>query len=247
VTAANQFFILNQNDIDKYHLEEYKRPIIQKGSLLEDSITFDENDFKNLYLTNTPCYFIDLNSESALENKNISSYLQIGLSQKLNERYKMQRRMHWFQVPYKAEPTPLFFFKRGHNYPKLIRNYTNAITTDSAYLVTPNKKYEPDNILFSFYNSFTLACAELFGRYYGGGVLELTPNEFRKLPLPYTSISKKDFKQYLELHKERSDIRDIVEKYNSKILKSFFPNISDDEINTLENIRTKLVRRRQRL
>lgn len=247
VTAANQFFILNQTDVDQYNLEEYKRPIVQKGSLLEDRITFNNSDFEELHLTNTPCYFIDLNSKSALENQNISSYLQMGLEQKLNERYKMQSRIHWFQVPYKAEPTPLFFFKRGHNYPKLIRNYSNAITTDSAYLVTPSENYEADNILFSFYNSFTLACAELFGRYYGGGVLELTPNEFKKLPLPYTSISKKEFKTYLKMHKERRDIRDIVEKYNSKILKSFFPNINDNEISMLESIRAKLVQRRQRL
>lgn len=247
VTAANEFFILNQENVDKYHLEEYKRPIVQKGSLLRDRITFDNKDFEDLHLSNTPCYFIDMNTQSSLEDQNILPYLKIGLEQKLNERYKMQTRMHWFQVPYNAEPTPLFFFKRGHNYPKLVRNYSNAITTDSAYLVTPHKNYDADSILFSFYNSFTLACAELFGRYYGGGVLEVTPNEFKRLPLPYTSISQKEFKQYLKFHKEKNNIYEIVEKYNTKILKSFFQDITDEEITTLENIRLKLVNRRQRL
>lgn len=38
--------------------------------------------------------------------------------------------------------------------------------------------------------------AELFGRYYGGGVLELIPSEFKRLPLPYTSISLQEFESF---------------------------------------------------
>ena len=35
-----------------------------------------------------------------------------------------------------------------------------------------------------FLNVWTLLCAELFGRSYGGGVLELMPSEARNLPVP---------------------------------------------------------------
>lgn len=247
VTAANSFFILNQNDVKKYKLEKYIRPIIQKGSLVGDSLTFDDNDFNKLKLSNTPCYFIDLNNKKSLDDKKILPYLELGIEQKLHERYKMQKRLHWFQVPYNTEPALLFFFKRCHNYPKLVRNYSNAITTDSAYLMTMKSDYKADNILFSFYNSFTLACAELMGRYYGGGVLELTPNEFKKLPLPYITISEKQFESYLELHASKKDIKEILKKFNNIILKTYFPNISDAEINMLEDIRIKLIKRRHRL
>lgn len=247
VTAANSFFILNHENVEKYKLKKYIKPIVQKGSLVGEKIVFDDASFDALDLKNTPCYFIDLNNQNVLEDTDISPYLNLGLDQKLNERYKMLKRQHWFQVPYKAETPPLFFFKRCHNYPKLVRNYSKAITTDSAYLVFPNANYEADSILFSFYNSFTLACAELMGRYYGGGVLELTPSEFKKLPLPYTKISHDDFKNYLELHNQKNDIKEILYKYNSLILKRFFPKISNEEINILENIRLKLVQRRHRL
>lgn len=248
VTAANKFFILNHSDVLKYNLEKYTKKIVQKGSFVGDKITFDEDDFSNIQTNDLPCYFIDLNiQELDDENPDILNYLNLGLEQKLHQRYKMQSRQKWFQVPYKAEATPLFFFKRCHNYPKLIRNFSSSFTTDSAYLVTPNKQFKADSILFSFYNSFTLVCAELMGRYYGGGVLELTPNEFKKLPLPYTEISKSDFQTYLELHHIKTNINEILLKYNNMILKAYFPDIRDDDIKLLEQIRLKLVKRRHRL
>lgn len=247
VTAANHFFILNKEDVKKYNVQKYMKKIIQKGSLIGEKITFNNNDFKEISTLNLPCYFIDLNSIEATNDPNILSYLQLGLDENLNDRYKMQSRLYWYQVPYKAVPTPLFFFKRCHNYPKLIRNYSNAISTDSAYMVTPQKEYDANSILFSFYNSFTLACAELMGRYYGGGVLELTPNEFKALPLPYTLLTENEFKKYLNSYSKSKDIKNLMEKYNNKILKSYFKDITDEEIKILENIRLKLVKRRQRL
>lgn len=247
VTAANKFFILNESDVIKYKLEKYIKPIIQKGSLVESNFTIDDKDFEQLKVSNTPCFFVDLNHKDVFSDKEITPYFEWGVEQKLNYRYKMLGRNYWFQVPHTAEPTPLFFFKRCHNFPKLIRNSANVIATDSAYLVKPKPNFDANSILFSFYNSFTLACAELMGRYYGGGVLELTPNEFKNLPLPYLKISKRDFNKYVKLNNSLDDIRDVCLSVNDKILKAYFHEITDDEIALIENIRLKLVKRRLRL
>ena len=247
VTAANQFFILNKDDIQKYNVQKYIKPIVQKGSLVGDKVIFLDEDFERIKMSNAPCYFVDLNDEGVMLDSGIAEYLEYGVKQKLNERYKMQNRTHWFQVPYNASPTPLFFFKRCHSHPKLIRNHTNVITTDSAYLVMPKENYTADSILFSFYNSLTLVCAELMGRYYGGGVLELTPKEFKGLPLPYNPVSDKSFLKYIELCGESPKIEKVLKKFNKEILKYYFQEISDEEIDMLENIRLKLVKRRHRL
>jgi adenine-specific DNA-methyltransferase len=45
--------------------------------------------------------------------------------------------------------------------------------------------YDLNSLIFSFYNTLTLLMSEIEGRYYGGGVLELIPSEFKKLPIPY--------------------------------------------------------------
>jgi len=247
VTGANSYFILNKEDIKKYNLEQYALPIIQKSSLIGDNIIFNNSDYEKISNNNIPCYFIDLNSNEAINDNKIKNYLNYGHELKLKERYKIKKRSHWFQVPFKTVITPLLFFKRCHNYPRLVRNYSDVLTTDSAYLVEPKNSYDANSILFSFYNSFTLACAELMGRYYGGGVLELTPKEFKNLPLPYVVITEEEFTNYINFFKEKTNINNVLSKFNECILKSAFPQITDNEIKMIEDIRSKLVKRRQKL
>jgi hypothetical protein len=47
----------------------------------------------------------------------------------------------------------------------------------------------------------TLLFSEIEGRFYGGGVLELTPSEFRSLPLYYLEPTPKDFLKFLSSRK----------------------------------------------
>jgi hypothetical protein len=73
--------------------------------------------------------------------------------------------------------------KRSHDMPKLILNKADAFTTDTAYRVKTN--YINSNLfVFSFINSLTALSAEIEGRSYGGGVLELVPSEINKLLIP---------------------------------------------------------------
>jgi adenine-specific DNA-methyltransferase len=45
------------------------------------------------------------------------------------------------------------------------------------------------SLVFSFVNSLTCLTAELEGRHYGGGVLELVPSEIERLLLPVVECS----------------------------------------------------------
>ena len=49
------------------------------------------------------------------------------------------------------------------------------------------------DLCFSFYNSITLLFAEVDGRSYFSGVLELTPTEFRGLPLHLVKPTAEEF------------------------------------------------------
>tara|TARA_R110002096_G_scaffold274893_1_gene468614 strand:- start:388 stop:714 length:327 start_codon:yes stop_codon:yes gene_type:complete len=106
-----------------------------------------------------------------------------------------------------------------------------------------NEGYNLNSFIYSFYNSLTLAFAELEGRYYGGGVLELTPNEFRVLPIPY--VKTNDFESYKDVFKAKKSISEIVEKYNYEILNSTL-GISKEDAQKVENIRLKLINKRFR-
>ena len=62
-------------------------------------------------------------------------------------------------------------------------NSAGAYTTDTAYRIRP-KGAKAEALVFSFVNSLTCLTAEMEGRHYGGGVLELVPSEIERLLLP---------------------------------------------------------------
>ena len=105
--------------------------------------------------------------------------------------------------------------------------------------------WDLNSFIFSFYNSLTLVFAETNGRYYGGGVLELTPSEFKKLPIPFFSIDTNEFENFTNEFENKKNIEEILSKYDRKILKQVL-NLNDYEINKIQNIRKKLINKRMR-
>jgi adenine-specific DNA-methyltransferase len=99
-------------------------------------------------------------------------------------------------------------------------------------------------MILRIYNSLTLSFAELNGRYYGGGVLELTPNEFKTLPVPYMNVGVREFNSFVKNFKVKTSIKEICQKNDAVILKSIDSKIDSDSINKIYNIREKLYLRR---
>ncbi|ETZ24316.1 hypothetical protein N824_14300 [Pedobacter sp. V48] len=165
------------------------------------------------------------------------------MQKELPTRYKCAIREHWYKSPNIADAPSAFFFKRAHEYPKLLSNDAQVLVTDSAYKVEMKQGFELNSFIFSFYNSLTLAFAELEGRYYGGGVLELTPNEFRVLPIPY--VSPANFEQFKQDFKNKTSIEELLANYNYQIL-NISLGLNQDEIDRVELIRRKLVNKRHR-
>src|SRR5205814_8039941 len=88
----------------------------------------------------------------------------------------------WYCVP-SVYAAPVGMLKRCHNFPRLVLNVAKAFTTDTAYRIRATK-VPARRLVFSFVNSITALSAELEGRHYGGGVLELVPSEIERLTIP---------------------------------------------------------------
>jgi adenine-specific DNA-methyltransferase len=245
VTAANDFFIVNNETSEKYSLNGYTKEIIQKGVFVNGSVEITRNDFNKLIKDNKPTYLLDFTKGIHKEDKrSISQYFDIGLVDDIHTRYKTSIREKWYVVPNIGNPPQGFFFKRCNEYPKLIKNSARVLSTDSAYWITMRDGGKIEDLIFSFYNSLTLSFAELNGRYYGGGVLELTPNEFKELPIPTKAISKNKFDSYVLKFEGKQSIKDICKKNDEVIIKSIDKDIDKDTINKLFSIREKLYLRR---
>jgi adenine-specific DNA-methyltransferase len=245
VTAANDYFIVNKATIKEFSLQRFVRPIIQKGSFVNGSVVFTETDFNNLVASLKPTYLLALNKLTKFKsNERITKYIKHGVEAGIDSRYKTMLRDKWFEVPNIGRIPEAFFFKRCNEYPKLIKNNAKVLATDSAYSIEMNLDYDLNSLIFSFYNSLTLAYAELHGRYYGGGVLELTPNEFKNLPISLIRVSQADFKAFTKDFKSKESIKEISLMNDVKILKSMDKNLDYDSIQKIFGIREKLYERR---
>ena len=61
--------------------------------------------------------------------------------------------------------------------------------------------------------------AELGGRHYAGGVLELVPSEIRSLKLPLLRVNKRDFNTLEKMVRLKMDISEILDYTDDLLLK----------------------------
>jgi len=245
VTGANKYFIIDKETENKYNLSNYTKPIIQKGLFVNGSVVFSDEDIQELEKNNRPTKLLQLNDTDRISKK-LREYLDIGELEELPERHKCGIRKNWYVIPNISVKPDAFFFKRSHLYPKLLKNNSDALVTDSAYKVGMRNGYDMNSFIYSFYNTLTLLLSELEGRYYGGGVLELIPSEFKKLSIPYKKISNKQFSVFTKNFENKSNIEQILAQNDFSILNPIL-DISSEELLKLKLIRSKLREKRLRI
>lgn len=241
VTAANDYFIASKSIVDEFELEQLSTPIIQKGVFVNGCVKLSKEKFNTLIEKDKPAFFIDL-AKADLGNEKHRDYIDIGTDRKIDKRYKCKLRENWFEVPGAWVPEG-FFFKRCHDYPKLIFNDAEALVTDASYRIKMKDGYDIRSLIFSFYNSLTLAMSEIQGRYYGGGVLELTPSEFKSLPIPYVPVSEHEFNEFVDLFHRKNSIDEVLAR-NDEILLIDHLGMSRDDVESLIEVRKILMARR---
>ena len=244
VTAANDYFIVNEKTVKEKGLDKIARPILQKGMHMPRSVSFTKKDFKQIVKDAKPSFFL------AFINKKIDSltkaekdYLALGEKRDIHERYKCKLRENWYFVP-SVWISEGFFTKRSDIFPRTIVNEAGVIVTDSFYRINMKEGNKIQDLAFSFYNSATLIFAELEGRYYGGSVLELTPNEYKNLSIPYISnVPKKHLNKLDKMLRSGSTITEILDYTDGVILRDHF-KMKDSEVKRLRRIYKDLVNRR---
>lgn len=245
VTAANSYFILSKDEVDRYKLNKYVKKIIQKGIYVNGSVEIQERDYKALEANMKPCYLLDLNDIPAQRfTKGLLEYLEHGTSMGIPDRYKCKLRERWYDIPsiWKSEG---LFFKRGHQYPKILVNKADVYVTDSAYRINMKEGADIKSFVSSFYNSLTLLSSELNGRYYGGGVLEITPNEFKGLPIPYSSLKNKEYQLFVKKFKSKPSIESFITENDSRTLLKI-DGVTEKDVHRLHQLYKKVKSRRMK-
>lgn len=240
VTGANAFFLVNDETVETYNLHDYAHPMFGRSQHCK-GVIYDQHQHSSNKEKGLPTNFLYITDEFDDLSDDIQKYIKTGEEQELHTRYKCRIRRPWYKVP-SVYTTDLGMLKRCHEFPRLIFNEIQAYTTDTAYRIRTDLSSEL--LTYCFINPLTAICAELEGRSYGGGVLELVPSEIEKIYIPLPMSLEYDI-QELNQNIKSDDPEQVLRFQGDKIFKEL--GLTEIECNDLFNIWQKLKIRRLRV
>jgi len=188
VTGRNEFFVISKDFALELEAEEHLSRIVTRTKNFQGLI-FTKDDWKQNLSNNIPSYLLDINLDLEL-SESLLHHIDQGEQKGWQTGFKCRNREPWYKVPSVWVPDA-FLFRQVGSFPKLVLNSAEATCTDTLHRVKFKEGVNKENVSSCFHNSLTFAFAEIFGRSYGGGVLELMPTEAEKLPLPIHSSTSK--------------------------------------------------------
>ncbi len=181
VTGANKFFFVSNEIVSHYGLHDYAVPMFGRSDHCP-GIVYDQQQHRANESRGKPTNLIWFRDSEAAQHRGAARYIDFGEAQGLHRRYKCRVRSPWYCVP-SVYATGVGMLKRAHHSPRLVLNEAKALSTDTAYRIRA-VTVEARTLVACFLNPLTALSAELEGRFYGGGVLELVPSEIERLLVP---------------------------------------------------------------
>ncbi len=241
-TGANKFFSVPQSVVNQYNLQEYTKPLVGR-SVQVQSLRFTQEDWQQNNQTGARANFLHFPPLTKMKhNPEALAYIRYGESLDIHKGYKCRIRDEWQIVP-SAWVSDALFIRRNNRFPKLIVNEAQAYTTDTMHRVRLKNDTNINALCASFYNSLSFAYAEISGRSYGGGVLELMPNEAENILIPYHENHENYLAEIDDKMRNGTSIDDILSLTNQKMLRESF-GFSNRDIEISNNIWRKLSERR---
>ena len=195
VTGDNDFFIMSRDKISELGLDmSFFKPVLPSPRFLKTDCV--RSDSKGLPQLDPQYFLLDCElSESEIE-KNYPAvwhYLQSGI-EKTSGKYLCRSRKKW----YWQEQRQVTYFlcsymgrcKSGGSPVRFILNLSNAIVTNSYFMLYPKEKLKkaiadkPDIVfkIWEILKNINTDNIEDEGRVYGGGLRKIEPNELSKVP-----------------------------------------------------------------
>ncbi len=181
VTGKNEFFVLDGGQIEERRLAAFTIPLVSRSAHLSGAV-IDKAEWKGLAKNGDRVHLLHLGSLNGGKlPKSLGEYVREGEQNAYNRGYKCSIRSPWYAVPSVWIPDG-FLFRQIYDFPRAVLNTADATSTDTIHRLTC--KGDRERIIANMYTHLTAASAEVEGRSYGGGVLELEPTEAERLLMP---------------------------------------------------------------
>jgi len=248
VTGANEYFCIDRRTARNYGLDQWTVPLLPKIRHAR-GLRYRKEDHQETLDSGAKGMLLHFSMElpAPFDFKLSRLYLELGRHEGLPDRYKCRIREPWYRIPF-VRPERLMLSKRSHRFPRVVLNEAGVFTTDTIYrgrLMAPHQEREAD-FTAGFHNSLTLLTAELEGRSFGGGVLELVPSEISRLSVPFIHGFGAQLKHLDGLSRSSGNLdgsENLIDETDGLILcadTGVSPRLMDD----LRDARSVLLRRR---
>jgi hypothetical protein len=181
VTGKNDFFVLADSKVEALGIERFTVPLVSRSGHLKGA-QIKHADWKSLAVSGDRVHLLHLaplNGDTL--PRALMDYIREGESNAIHKGYKCSMRDPWYAVPSVWVPAG-FLFRQIYDFPRAVLNQARATSTDTIHRLSC--KRPPERVIANTYTYLTAASAEIEGRSYGGGVLELEPTEAERLLVP---------------------------------------------------------------
>jgi adenine-specific DNA-methyltransferase len=239
VTGKNEFFVLTDEQLLCFGLQQFARPLVSRSAHLKGS-RVDKADWRALAASGDRVHLLHVDKSIQDLPASLAEYIRLGEKSGVHQGYKCSIRPRWYSVPSVWAPHA-FMFRQIYDFPRLVLNAANATSTDTIHRVTCKGK-DIERVIANTYTWLTAASAEIEGRSYGGGVLELEPTEAERLLMPAKLNGAMPLKECDALTRV-GRLEDVLQE-NARIVLKGHMGLSMAECDVLRNIWVKMRDRR---
>jgi adenine-specific DNA-methyltransferase len=242
VTGMNDFFVLSQDSVRELRVEEQTERLVARSGQLRGAF-FAAKEWAEAARKGTPVFLLNLPPPLLRKRTSaVDRYISWGERQGFHRGYKCSIREPWYSVPSVWIPDA-FLLRQIHLFPKVVVNRARATSTDTVHRVRFKKGVVGGVVAAGFLNSLTFAFSEVIGRSYGGGVLELEPNEAERLMIPLELAEKLDLNEADAWLRTGKPIEALLDSHDAILLEGGL-GLSADDVYLLRGVWLKLRNRR---
>lgn len=240
VTGKNEFFVLSADQVKELGIEGYTTPLVSRAAQLKGS-KLEEADWHRLSASGDRVHLLNISKTQADNlSPQMERYIEEGERKGVHLGYKCSIREPWYLVPSTGVPDG-FAFRQIYDFPRMVLNSSGATSTDTIHRVR-SRGADPEQLISNTYTWLTAASAEIEGRSYGGGVLELEPTEAERLLMP---AQLNDAMPLVEVDQlVRAGRIDAVLEENAKIILREHMGLTTAECDLLKSVWTQMRNRR---
>lgn len=240
VTGKNEFFVLSGEQVKELGLEKFTIPLVSRSVQLKGA-RIDRKDWDALSAAGDRVHLLDLKPfNGARLTAALARYIRDGEEKDVHTGYKCSIRTPWYAVPSIWTPDA-FTFRQIYDFPRMVLNEAGATSTDTIHRLRSNGP-KPERLIANTYTWLTAASAEIEGRSYGGGVLELEPTEAERLMMPAKLNGAMPLAESDRLTR-KGRLDDVLEE-NARVVLQGHMGLSKRDCQTLRVIWTKMRDRR---